>query len=75
VNVDLATDGVRSCALCPGFVDTPLSSWAREEVGGAEAMLTPEDVAEALRFLLRLSSSAIVSEIVLERTGARRGEP
>src|SRR6476646_9735710 len=27
-NAELDADGVRSIALCPGFVDTPMASWA-----------------------------------------------
>lgn len=74
VNVDLAPDGVRACAVCPAFVDTPLASWVHERVTG-DRMLRPEDVGEALRFLLHLSSNAVVSEIIMERAGARHGEP
>ena len=35
---------------------------------------SPADVAEALRFLLRLSPQAVVRELVLERLGLVRGE-
>jgi hypothetical protein len=37
---------------------------------GAEEMIRPQDVAEAVRFLLRLSTWCVVPEIVLNRRGA-----
>lgn len=69
INAEEAANEVRSCALCPAFVDTPLTNPIHGEVP-AEAMLRPEDMAAAVRFLLALSPTAVVSELVIERTGA-----
>jgi len=60
-------DGVRAHALCPGFVDTPMAAWAGL---AQEEMISPEDCAEIVRTLLRLSPGARVPQVVIERTGA-----
>jgi NAD(P)-dependent dehydrogenase (short-subunit alcohol dehydrogenase family) len=59
-----AEHGVRATALCPGFVDTPMSSFA--PIDRAD-MIRPEDCAEIVRLLLRLSPRARLAEIVVER--------
>lgn len=61
-----ASTGVRATALCPGFVDTPMAEWAGL---AAEEMITPEDCAELVRSLLRLSPAARVPVLVVERAG------
>jgi NADP-dependent 3-hydroxy acid dehydrogenase YdfG len=66
--------GVRACAICPAFVDTELSAWAHDRVP-PETMLDASDVAEAVRFLTRLSPNASVTELVLRRAGAAPFEP
>jgi 3-oxoacyl-[acyl-carrier protein] reductase len=58
--------GVRATALCPAFVDTPMTTWTGLE--GAE-MIQPEDCAEVVRSLLRLSPAARVPLVVIERAG------
>jgi NAD(P)-dependent dehydrogenase (short-subunit alcohol dehydrogenase family) len=58
--------GVRATALCPGFVDTPMAAWTG--IQGA-AMIQPEDCAEIVRSLLRLSPAARVPVVVVERAG------
>jgi NAD(P)-dependent dehydrogenase (short-subunit alcohol dehydrogenase family) len=58
--------GVRATALCPAFVDTPMATWTG--LGGAE-MIQPEDCAELVRSLLRLSPAARVPVVVVERAG------
>jgi NAD(P)-dependent dehydrogenase (short-subunit alcohol dehydrogenase family) len=61
-----AASGVRVTALCPGFVDTPMAEWTGI---AAEEMIQPEDCAELVRALLRLSPSARVPVVVIERAG------
>jgi NAD(P)-dependent dehydrogenase (short-subunit alcohol dehydrogenase family) len=59
--------GVRATAISPGFVDTPMTDFgpvAKEE------MIRPEDCAEIVRLLLRLSPHARVPHVVVERVGA-----
>lgn len=60
-------DGVRTCSICPGMVDTPMAHDSRVP---RPEMLRPEDIARAVRFLLDLSPVAVVREIVIERIGA-----
>jgi NADP-dependent 3-hydroxy acid dehydrogenase YdfG len=59
--------GVRVHALCPGFVDTPMAAYSG--LPGDE-LIRPEDCAEVVRMLLRLSPRALVPEVVIERSGA-----
>jgi NAD(P)-dependent dehydrogenase (short-subunit alcohol dehydrogenase family) len=65
---EVGTDGVQVTALCPAFVDTEMTEWAREHVD-PEVMIRPEDIAEAVRFLLRTSRYCFVPEIVFTRPG------
>ena len=59
-----AAHGVRATALCPGFVDTPMAAWTGIPGG---RMIQPEDCAELVRALLRLSPHARVPVVVVER--------
>lgn len=68
MNRELADDGIRSVALCPGWVDTHMTEFIKGEVP-AEQMIRPADVASAVRFVLGLSPAAVVPEIVFERSG------
>jgi NAD(P)-dependent dehydrogenase (short-subunit alcohol dehydrogenase family) len=47
----LAEQGVRLCAVCPGFVDTPLVADHRDQFGDFP-LLRPEDVADAVDAIL-----------------------
>jgi 3-oxoacyl-[acyl-carrier protein] reductase len=71
LNAALDPDGVRVHALCPGFVDTPMARYAG--IAGEE-MIRPEDCAEVVRMLLRLSPRARVPEVVIERVASGPGE-
>ena len=62
------SDGIQVTALCPGFVDTPMTEFVRGQVT-QEEMIRPEDIAEAVRFLLRTSPACLVPEIVFTRPG------
>ena len=68
MNKELNGEGIKSCALCPGFVDTPMTEFVREHVP-PEAMITTADVAGAVRYLLTTSPNCIVPEIVFQRAG------
>jgi NAD(P)-dependent dehydrogenase (short-subunit alcohol dehydrogenase family) len=59
--------GVRATALSPGFVDTPMAEWA--PVPG-DLMIRPEDCAEVVRTLLRLSPYARLPHVIIERVSA-----
>jgi NAD(P)-dependent dehydrogenase (short-subunit alcohol dehydrogenase family) len=61
-----ASSGVRATAICPGFVDTPMAEWTG--IAGEE-MIQPEDCAELVRALLRMSPHARVPVVVIERAG------
>lgn len=62
--------GIRATALSPGFVDTPMTDFAPIP---KEQMIRPEDCAEAVRALLRLSPKARIPHIVIERVAAAEG--
>ncbi len=68
MNKELNGEGIKSVALCPAFVDTDMTDWAKDSVP-AEEMIRPEDIAEAVRFLLRVSPACVVPEIVFQRPG------
>jgi len=70
LNAELEPDGVRVHALCPGFVDTPMAEYSGLS---SDEMIRPEDCAEVVRMLLRLSPRARVPQVVIERMGAGRG--
>jgi NAD(P)-dependent dehydrogenase (short-subunit alcohol dehydrogenase family) len=68
MNRELATQGIKSTALCPAFVDTPMTDFVKEHVA-AEEMIRPEDVAEFVRYLLKVSPACVVPEIMFVRPG------
>jgi NAD(P)-dependent dehydrogenase (short-subunit alcohol dehydrogenase family) len=70
MNDELENDGVKSCVLCPGYVDTTMSDYYKDEIA-ADKMIRPQDIAEAIRFLVRLSPQCLVPEITFTRPGDR----
>jgi NAD(P)-dependent dehydrogenase (short-subunit alcohol dehydrogenase family) len=68
MNKELNGDGIKSTAFCPGFVDTDMTDFVKGNVP-AEEMLRPEDIAEAVRFLLQVSPACVVPEIIFQRPG------
>jgi NAD(P)-dependent dehydrogenase (short-subunit alcohol dehydrogenase family) len=68
MNKEFAKHGVKSVAFAPGFVDTDMTDYVKEKVP-AEEMLRPSDIAEGLRFVLRVSPMCLIPEIVFQRPG------
>ena len=72
VEHDEGAAGLRATVIEPGYVATPLTEMLPVS---PEAMLDPDDVGHAVRFLLRLSPQASVTELVLGRAGAEAWAP
>jgi NAD(P)-dependent dehydrogenase (short-subunit alcohol dehydrogenase family) len=66
--------GIQVTALAPGFVDTAMTEFAKGSVA-AEDMIRVEDIAEAVRFLLRTSPNCVVPEVVFLRPGDTEESP
>jgi NAD(P)-dependent dehydrogenase (short-subunit alcohol dehydrogenase family) len=65
---ELGTQGIKSTALCPGFVDTPMTDFVKEHVK-PEEMIQVSDIAETVRVLLKMSPGCVVPEIQFLRSG------
>ena len=68
MNKELAKHGVKSVAFAPGFVDTDMTDYVKDKVP-ADEMLRPSDIAEGLKFVLRVSPMCLIPEIVFQRPG------
>jgi short-subunit dehydrogenase len=66
---EFGDSGVAVTAICPGFVATDMTEFAREQVP-AEKMMTTQDIAEAVTFLLRVSPNCAIPELVMARPGS-----
>jgi NAD(P)-dependent dehydrogenase (short-subunit alcohol dehydrogenase family) len=69
MNKELGAEGIKSTALCPAFVETPMTEFAVDMGIKAEEMMRPSDIAEAVRMLLRQSRACIVPEVMFIRPG------
>ncbi len=65
---EVGGEGIQVTALCPGFVDTPMTEFVKGQVN-AEDMIRPDDIAESVQFLLRTSPACQVPEIAFLRPG------
>ncbi|SLI49193.1 short chain dehydrogenase [Mycobacteroides abscessus subsp. abscessus] len=68
MSLEESAGGVSATAISPGYVDTDMTAWKRDELDRA-AMLTTGDVAEMVLAITRLSRNAVVPNIVLSRAG------
>jgi len=59
---ELGAEGIKSTALCPAFVDTPMTDFVKGQVS-AEEMIRPEDIAAAVKLLLDVSPACVIPEI------------
>jgi NAD(P)-dependent dehydrogenase (short-subunit alcohol dehydrogenase family) len=72
MNCELNGRGIKSTALCPAFVDTPMSDFMKNRLP-AEEMIQVSDIVESVRFLLRLTPGCVVPEIVFTGPGGAMG--
>jgi NAD(P)-dependent dehydrogenase (short-subunit alcohol dehydrogenase family) len=68
MNKELSAEGIKSTALCPAFVDTPMTDFVKEHVPASD-MIRAEDIAEAVRYLLKTSPACIIPEMMFVRPG------
>jgi len=68
MNVDLGDAGIKSTALCPGYTATEMTGELQGQIP-AEEMISAEDVAGAVGWLLTTTPSCVVPEIPFLRPG------
>lgn len=61
-------ENIRVHAICPGGVFTDMVKISRPDLTG-EDMITPEEIAEIIQFLLQFRGNAVIDEICVHRTG------
>jgi NAD(P)-dependent dehydrogenase (short-subunit alcohol dehydrogenase family) len=71
-NRELARRGIRSCAICPAWVDTEMTDFLKEKMPG-DKMIQPDDIAALLRTLLYLSPGALVPELLITQLNGGLG--
>jgi NAD(P)-dependent dehydrogenase (short-subunit alcohol dehydrogenase family) len=65
MNAELGSLGIKSTALCPGWVDTAMTDFIKQQVP-PEAMIQTADIVASVRMLLSLSPGCVVPEIVFQ---------
>ena len=73
MNKELGTLGIKSTALCPAFVDTPMTDFVKGAVS-TDQMIVVDDVVAMVKPLLWLSPGCTIPEIMFEQTGFEIGE-
>ena len=68
MHAELSGDGIKNTALCPGFVDTPMTDFVKGSVN-ADDMIRPEDIAIGVKAVMDMSPACIVPEIQFIRPG------
>lgn len=61
--------GIAVTAIAPGFVATEMTEFVQGEIP-PEKMMRPEDIAEAVSFLLAVSPNCAIPELVMARPGS-----
>lgn len=62
---ELSTYGIRVTALCPGWTNTAMAYEAGTPLAGTD-MIQPADILKTVRWLLNLSPSVRIKELVME---------
>jgi 3-oxoacyl-[acyl-carrier protein] reductase len=66
---EVQADGIRVHAICPGAVDTPMAGDARPDLDRS-GLIQPDDIADAVLFLLTMRGSAVIDELDIRRAGS-----
>ena len=66
VNREESGNGLAATAVAPGYVDTDMTNYKHDTLS-PEEMITIADVVEIVDACLRISSKAVIQEIVIER--------
>jgi NAD(P)-dependent dehydrogenase (short-subunit alcohol dehydrogenase family) len=69
---EVGEEGIQVTAICPGFVDTAMTEFVKQQVK-PEEMIQPDDIAETVRLLLRTSRYCQIPEVVFTRPGEALG--
>ena len=74
ITVEESGRGVSATAISPGYVNTEMAAWAADRAGPATrvdpaSMMDPDDIAEMVVAVTRLSARAVAPHIVLTRPG------
>ncbi|MGC5259134.1 SDR family NAD(P)-dependent oxidoreductase [Gordonia sp. DT218] len=67
-NLEESLNGVSATTIAPGYVDTDMSDWLKEQVPGEE-MITVGDVATIAHSVTALSRFAVLPNVILTRPG------
>jgi NADP-dependent 3-hydroxy acid dehydrogenase YdfG len=73
INMEECINGIRSCALCPGEVATPILDKRPVPVGPEERarMVQPEDCADLIRYIACLPPHVCINEVLISPTWNR----
>ncbi len=73
LNMQECVNGIRSCAVCPGEVATPILDRRPQPVSAEDRarMLQPEEVAELIRFVACLPARVCLNEVLITPTWNR----
>ncbi|MBI9104987.1 MAG: SDR family oxidoreductase [Spirochaetales bacterium] len=63
---ELFEEGIRVHAVLPGGVDTPMAARVRPDIDTSD-LISPEEIAETVRFLIRFRGKGVVDEIEIHR--------
>ncbi len=74
MNRELKDTGIKSTAICPAWVDTPMTDFIKSAVP-ADTMIRPEDIAHLVKALLALSPGCLIPEIMVTPPGDLAGLP
>jgi len=73
MNKELGKEGIKSTALCPAFVDTPMTDFVKEHVA-ADEMIRPEDIAETIVWLIE-GARRVTGEVIYVDGGMHIAAP